>query len=202
MAFDSTVFTGEYVVEAKTSSVEMAFRFLPAGFLDGEPLTFNNAQLFVNRIPAPFPDGTWLERAAAGGYTPNVTSTPEELQALSAPIGISIPRFDRVFAFDPDVSITLLFNPNDNLPPETATPSELELQYSLNVGAVVAGVVVAVVVVTAGVTIFAFVVFPYLKARKQAELVQNANRAEELNDSSQIEPRSAKWTTVRPNTKS
>eukprot|EP01122_Echinamoeba_exundans_P008320 TRINITY_DN2743_c0_g1_i2.p1 TRINITY_DN2743_c0_g1~~TRINITY_DN2743_c0_g1_i2.p1 ORF type:complete len:503 (-),score=67.81 TRINITY_DN2743_c0_g1_i2:14-1522(-) len=193
-------FSGEYVVEAKTTTVDMVFRFLPAGSIDGDPLTFNNGRLFVNRIPAPFPDGSWLERATVAGYRPNVTTTPEEIQALSVPLGISIPRFYQKFAFDPDVSITLLFNPNDKLPPDTATPSELQLQNSLNVGAVVAGTVVAAVVIIGGVTAFAFVVFPYLKARKQAEEVQKASRAEELNHSQaqQDSANTNRWTAVRP----
>jgi hypothetical protein len=193
----SSVFSGEYLVRAKTRTVDMKYRFLPSGTLDGVPITVDNSRLFVNRNPFPFADGTWLQKASSGGYIPNATITPEATQGLSLPASISIPQFRRVFSFDPDTSITLLFDPNRNLPPDTATPTELQVQNTLNVAAIAVAVVVSVAVVIAGVTVFAFVVFPYLKAREQAAEAKKASVDEELEETPAPRP-ATQWTSKRP----
>lgn len=184
------VATGDIILHTRTSKTETTSRFFISGTLDGKILSFEDAALSVGREFWPVPTASWLEAVGRAGHVPPITSIPESEQCLSAPVDISIPPFQSTFNFDPDVSIVLLFDPEANLAPEA---SDEAAATSATVIAIVI-VVVVVVVVAAGVTVFATVIFPYLKRRKADE--QSIPLEEKIDGSQQRE--STSWKAVKP----
>jgi hypothetical protein len=137
--------------------VQIDYKYYVNGSVDGVPIYANNASIFVPRLPFPLPSSRWLEANRIGGFTVLSNFSNAE-QTFSAPIEVLVPEFQNVFYFDPDVSITLLFDPNDNVAPEASDPGVIA---TTSVGLIV-GLVVGGVVILAAVTLFATVVFPYV----------------------------------------
>jgi hypothetical protein len=129
------------------------------GFVDGEPLQGDNAAVFLARIPHPLPSALWLEKVKQANGSVIVPAMPESTQSVSIPIEISVIRFKKAVFYDPDISITLLFDPSQ-ADPSSAPQQAADIQAGVTVGVIVAIVVVAVAVAI-GLTVFAVVVFPY-----------------------------------------
>lgn len=159
-----SVRTGDFVLTARTSTVEMVFRYIANGSIDGVPLYSNTSGIFVGRLPVPLPSSRWLESAQRASYVPIFGNIPDNEQSFTAPIELFIPIFQDKFVFDPDVSIVLLFDPQNSLPPEEADPA----RESTAVGVIVAAVVVPTVLIILGVTLFVAVIFPYAQEYRGA----------------------------------
>lgn len=136
----------------------MTYQYKLDGTIDDVPVTGFNAKVFLSRFPFPLPSALWLERHTAGNGNTSFDRMPFSEQSVLYPITFAFRPVARKFAYDPDVSITLLFNPG--LVP--ATPEEQNIvSTGISVGAIIA-IVVGCLVAIAGVTLFAVFVFPYV----------------------------------------
>jgi hypothetical protein len=155
----SAVQTGDTILQIQTKTIEFQYAYRVEGSIDGIPLFGNNSAIYAPRLPLPLPSTRWLEANRRGGFTVPSNLT-EESQSFAIPVELFIPEFQNKFVFDPDVSITLLFDPNDNVAPEASDPGVIA---TTSVGLIVGLVVGGVVLLLAG-TLFATVVFPYAAA--------------------------------------
>jgi hypothetical protein len=143
---------------ARTKTVEFQYVYGLIGTIDGAPLFSNSSIINAARIPVPLPSARWLESSRRAGTNVKSNFTEEE-QCFCISVEIFAPEFQKKLYFDPDVSITLLFDPD--VAPEASDP---EVAAASSVGLIV-GLVVVGVVVVASITLFATVVFPYMKRR-------------------------------------
>jgi hypothetical protein len=141
----------------RTGTAELQYIYDVNGTIDGVPTYADTAKIFVARFPAPLQSSRWLEIVRKAGFTLTVNNLTEAEQSFAMLVEITVPEFREKLFFDPDVSITLLFDPNDNLAPE-ATDDGVKATTPV---ALIVGLVVGIVVVIAAVTLLATVVFPY-----------------------------------------
>eukprot|EP01122_Echinamoeba_exundans_P008554 TRINITY_DN2858_c0_g1_i4.p1 TRINITY_DN2858_c0_g1~~TRINITY_DN2858_c0_g1_i4.p1 ORF type:complete len:620 (-),score=49.46 TRINITY_DN2858_c0_g1_i4:210-2069(-) len=156
------------VTSSRTNKTQLSYEYGLVGSLDNVPLDGDNTGVFLARIPYPLPSALWLEKARLAGGSLSLPTMPESNQSVAIPIEISTKRFQRALYYDPDISITLLFDPSDADP--SASPQQLaDIQVGITVGAIIA-IVVVIVVVAVGVTVGAVVVFPYWKSRQASNI--------------------------------
>eukprot|EP01122_Echinamoeba_exundans_P007371 TRINITY_DN2253_c0_g1_i1.p2 TRINITY_DN2253_c0_g1~~TRINITY_DN2253_c0_g1_i1.p2 ORF type:complete len:170 (-),score=28.40 TRINITY_DN2253_c0_g1_i1:329-838(-) len=156
----------------------------------------SGVKVSLARFPQPLPSVIWIDRnVAAGGNFSFPTMQPED-QAYIIPIRFTLVKFYRKLEYDPDVSISLLFTPDDNI---ESTPQEIDqVNQGLTAGAIV-GIVIAIIAAIAGVTFFAGWVVPY--RRKRNEDKKNAATTPiELGKDRNDERDTRKWKSVRPTT--
>lgn len=161
-----------------------------AASVDDYPLSSDNAAVFPSRTAYPLPSSLWLERLRLSGGPTNFSRMPFSEQSLVIPVELSSVIFKKKWVYDPDISITLLFTPQDDaLPPDNFSDAA---STSTTVVVVVA-VVVVVVVIAASVTLFAFVIWPYMKRRKQASSEEGI-----LEENPEQPEKNSAWKAVRP----
>lgn len=141
-----------------TRTINMEYAYALVGSVDGQPLLNSNARVNVRRSVNPYGSARWLEAVSRGGFILQSNASEAE-QSFYAPVELQVPEFRDKFLFDPDVSITLLFDPRDSLPPESSDEAR---EAATPVALIVSLVVVAVVVIAAG-TLFATVIYPYVQ---------------------------------------
>eukprot|EP01122_Echinamoeba_exundans_P006091 TRINITY_DN1647_c0_g1_i1.p1 TRINITY_DN1647_c0_g1~~TRINITY_DN1647_c0_g1_i1.p1 ORF type:complete len:487 (+),score=57.37 TRINITY_DN1647_c0_g1_i1:541-2001(+) len=156
--------SGNTILVARTKTIEFRYAYGLVGTIDGAPLYSNSSFVNAARLPVPLPSSRWLEANRRGGFIVKSNNLTDEVQSFCVPVELAVPEFRDKFYFDPDVSITLLFDPEGNLAPEQ---TDTTVQAATSVGLIV-GLVVAGVIVVASLTVFATVVFPYLRRRKWA----------------------------------
>jgi hypothetical protein len=151
----SAVTSGDGILEIRTKTIAFRYVYGLDGSYDGISLYRNNSDLYAPRLPLPIPSTRWLEANNRAGSRVQ-SNFSDDSQSFAIQVELFVPEFQNKFIFDPDVSITLLFDPNDNLAPEA---SDTGVQVATPVGLIV-GLVVGGVVILAAVTLFATVVFP------------------------------------------
>lgn len=152
----------ETIVGVETQRTRMGLAFPLSGKLDGRILSgiASNFQVFSGRYPWPLPSGLFLESYANVGIVPNFTNIPIEEQTYIFPLQLVVPIILRRLDYDPDVSITLLFDPNA-VPSASFAPDIAEISSSTTIIIIIVVVIVAGIIAIAGVAIFAKIVFPY-----------------------------------------
>lgn len=150
--------TGEFEIEAKTNTIDMLFRYGLEAFADGPVI---RPRVFISRQPYPLPSATWLAAWLLNNKAPMFPPIPDSEQSFVFPMFMKVRQYDRLLQYDPEISLTLLFDP-EPLPPTSEISSA-----GISAG-VIAAIVVVPLVMAAGVTVFALVVFPYLKQRRAA----------------------------------
>jgi hypothetical protein len=170
-AFDLASSTN--IIIATTPRTEMVFSYPPDGYIDGRRLggAIQNMDFHGARLPWPIPSTDWIEAQARNNVTLSFANMTEAEQTFMFPIQLTTPKFDRILEYDPDVSITLLFNPGDSLAPEGRGPASQDPILTTDIQA---GVVVAIVLgalAAAGIAAFVFAkwVFPYMKQRNASK---------------------------------
>eukprot|EP01122_Echinamoeba_exundans_P014453 TRINITY_DN6553_c0_g1_i1.p1 TRINITY_DN6553_c0_g1~~TRINITY_DN6553_c0_g1_i1.p1 ORF type:complete len:582 (+),score=27.10 TRINITY_DN6553_c0_g1_i1:63-1808(+) len=153
--------TEEFQHKVTTPTIEMSLRFSLKGTIDGVYLNYTNArvQLTVNAIP--FPSVVWLRINSEANYSTALASlsAPPETQAVSFALRIITASFSGRLEYDPDVSITLLFNPENIVEPPgelAQSPVIAAVSTGLVVGVTIAAIAVAAVLALG----FAKLVFP------------------------------------------
>jgi hypothetical protein len=160
-AFD--LISGEQIIGAKTFRTEMSLSYPLDGVIDGRILggAANNMIVHGSRLPWPLPSAEWLTTYSVNNKTAPISYIPVREQSLVVPLQVTVPRVISLLEYDPDVSITLLFDPEPTPPSEFVTP---EVQVGLIIGVIVA----VIVVIAVGIAVFAKVIFPYMQRRKEA----------------------------------
>jgi hypothetical protein len=144
----------------QTTKTRMSLGFAMVGEIDGRILSGlrRNFNVVAQRSPWPLPSAAFMENYAALNRSFNYTKMPVEEQVLIVPLQLEVPKIlDRLY-YDPDISITLLFDPNEspNLAPELGATTQNYTTVTIVV------VVVLVVVIALGILVFAKVVFPFV----------------------------------------
>jgi hypothetical protein len=171
--------TGSAAVTMTTNTTSFKFSYNGLnGTLDGRPFNFlsNRIELKLTSIFAPLGRLEYVQLHEMVNLGVDLPTGPDSDQVVYNILLGSVGLFNNSFFYDPEVTITLLFNPEDALAPEAGAS-----QQDTNI-AVIVGVVVTIVVVLLGVTVFAFVIFPFLK-RRQEERERQATEPIVSNDS-------------------
>lgn len=150
--------TGVFDVTARTNATQMNLGFSTVGVIDDRDLdSRRNFAVFVRVFPIPLPIDAWISV-----YTPRSLPMPvddlslvDSEQSISLTVELTFPRIQRKLVYDPDVSIILLFNPEEN-----STFDDLDQQAATS-GAVIAVAVVVPIVIVVAIILFAKFVFPY-----------------------------------------
>eukprot|EP01122_Echinamoeba_exundans_P002176 TRINITY_DN12135_c0_g1_i1.p1 TRINITY_DN12135_c0_g1~~TRINITY_DN12135_c0_g1_i1.p1 ORF type:complete len:611 (-),score=83.87 TRINITY_DN12135_c0_g1_i1:285-2117(-) len=180
--------SGNSILIARTKTVEFRYAYSLIGTLDGVPLYSNTSSIIAHRLPVPLPSSRWLEANRRAGFIVQSNNMTDAEQSFCIPVELFMPPFQKKFYFDPDVSITLLFDPNDNVAPEETDPG---VQAAGSVGLIV-GLIVVGVVVLASITLFATVIFPYLKRRNAKHNGVELEEAAGSSPTGNVEDESAK----------
>eukprot|EP01122_Echinamoeba_exundans_P009674 TRINITY_DN3470_c0_g1_i1.p1 TRINITY_DN3470_c0_g1~~TRINITY_DN3470_c0_g1_i1.p1 ORF type:complete len:611 (+),score=83.32 TRINITY_DN3470_c0_g1_i1:177-2009(+) len=190
-AFDLN--SGEQIVGGKTRRTEMNLAYPADGVIDGRILggAADNMIIHASRLPWPLPSAEWLEAYNVNNRTAPFSFLKATEQSLVIPLQLKVPRVIDRLDYDPDVSITLLFDP------EATAPSEIPVA-EIQVGLIVGVVFAAIVIVAVGITVFAKVIFPYMQKRLEkkgsVELDETASDSPSIGANKQgAEPRST-WT--------
>jgi hypothetical protein len=175
-AFDLN--TGLFVLQSASERTQMTLAYPSEGMVDGRTLSGFDQNLYVvvGRIPYPLPSADVLEAYKLNGKNLTISNIPEEQQTFMLPVVLAVPLFQHILFYDPDVSITLLFNPEDQ-PPNVATAPLDTVSSDVKVGVVVGAVVGSVAAAALVVLFFATIVFPYMRRRKES-----AKELQELED--------------------
>eukprot|EP01122_Echinamoeba_exundans_P007964 TRINITY_DN2551_c0_g1_i1.p1 TRINITY_DN2551_c0_g1~~TRINITY_DN2551_c0_g1_i1.p1 ORF type:complete len:629 (+),score=43.50 TRINITY_DN2551_c0_g1_i1:137-2023(+) len=166
--FKTEVIFGQLVfrITTQTNKTRMTYDYVLSIYSDDLNLADSSqASIEANRFPYPLPSGTWLSRLREAGGVANITNMPEQQQSMVLPVEFSFLPFVNRAVYDPDVSITLLFDPSTGDPmdpPQVIT----DVNNAITVGVIVA-IVVVIVVVAVGLTVGAVFLFPYLARRKE-----------------------------------
>lgn len=164
-----------------TSQVRFGIQYATVGSIDGQPMSWTNTRIDMDNIYHPIGVDGYLDCYAR--WDPNLSfpGGPLDTQFTASFLHIGVPLFQTSVIYDPDVSITLLFDPDDS-----------ELQPGLTAAAIAAIVVVLVVVVLAvSVAAFKFLIWPRLSHASEAAM-QNQPILEEP-ESPKKDSKSQRW---------
>jgi hypothetical protein len=200
-AYIFTIFdlgSGQHVVSASSNRTEMTLSYPAEGLIDGRILggVANNLIVHGARSPWPLPSADLLEAYSVNNETAPFTYIPATEQSLVIPLQLTVPRVMNRLDYDPDVSVSLLFDPdagNPLLP--SASPLQEDIPKEVQIGVVIAVVVAAVAAAAISVALFAKVIFPFLEKRKQALRARNVEEVDTEIDSQSVWRRSTMPTT-------
>lgn len=160
----SPTLSGTFSIQTRTNRSIIDHQYGVEVVLDGARLSDGNDIIYVlASYPYPLPSTFWLERHRVGGGNLSFDVGHPNQQSYIYMSEFRVKPFSRLFAYDPDLSITLLFDPSRI----DETPSVAEqAAAAFGVGAIV-GIVIAAAFAVVSIVIFKFKVFPCVLASQQ-----------------------------------
>lgn len=196
--------TGEHLVVGTSKTVQMSLTFPSAGVIDGRPLVvMNNYAALIAEHPSPLPSSDFVEvYNRLGVPVPFEGGLEDANQSFTLTIELVVPKIESKLVYDPDVSIRLLFVPDD----EALPPSGSDTSREANLTAVIVAAVVVPIVIALGILVFAKFIFPYVRRRRRSgspsmEQLENERPEPEDAESTQVKrTESSTWTSAKPPT--
>lgn len=139
-----------------TKTIDLRFGFVVLGSIDGRGLTLDDVKSQFNRYFGPNMFFETITDYTAWNPTFELDMGPAEDQYINEMLILALPLFNQYLLYDPDISITILFDPSVG-----SAPVDESIQQGVIVATVVSVVVVAMVIV-AGVTVLVKWIFPYV----------------------------------------
>jgi hypothetical protein len=141
----------------------MSLRYTVVGTIDGFPLNSSNTRLQLTNNAVPLPSALWIRINSDANYSTALTrlSAPTENQAVSLALRIITSSFSNKLEYDPDISITLLFNP-ENLVEAPNVAAQAPVIAAVATSVIVGVCIAAVLIAAIGALVFAKFVFPYV----------------------------------------
>lgn len=165
-----------FLFSAQSNQTAISYQYAQDVYADGVLLTSQTFGAFFGLFPYPYPESIFLEREFAAGGNTSIAGIPVESQSFIYALRFNVIKFNKTLSYDPDVFISLLFDPQDADP---QSPKDQELAAGVS-AALIAVIVVVIVVVLAGLTIFAWKVLPFLAKRKATDQLPPPDVDEEL----------------------
>jgi hypothetical protein len=200
--------TGDIVARVLSDTVDLSFSYSTVGYSDSESLNFGTTTV---DFAMHFQTLGSLDDVITYKYYNLSSELPRgtnEEQALLGAFAVYVPIFNRTLFYDPDVSLKLLFSIED--PPTSSGSSgspDIQLLNTVMTAGVIAAIVIGCLAGLVAITVGAYFVFPYLKARHvQSEALTDAERfGPDNSDASgkarSENPSSSRWSSATPKPK-